>query len=173
MAKKHWYLEPNGDELWKTWDTHCDGCGCYIHESYEYYEHGDEILCGECAFKQGKITEREYIKHFCYFLVDARAAVHNGEVYVAIGKEKFPWEKTCRQRSSQRYTEWRKSVFERDNYTCVICGQHGGELNAHHVKPYADFPDERLNVDNGVTLCRICHRRVHKEKDSEWLYLRE
>lgn len=37
----------------------------------------------------------------------------------------------------------------------------------------AKFPDDRLKVENGVALCRMCHKRVHKENDSEWLYLGE
>src|SRR5262249_39131272 len=34
------------------------------------------------------------------------------------------------------YKEWRKKVFERDNYTCVACHLRGGELHADHIKPW-------------------------------------
>ena len=42
-----------------------------------------------------------------------------------------------RERSSKAYTEWRKAVFVRDNFTCQICGQVGGKLNAHHIKRWS------------------------------------
>lgn len=67
-------------------------------------------------------------------------------------------------RNSQIYANWRKSVFERDVYTCQICGQKGGRLNAHHIKRFADYPDKRLELDNGITLCESCHRKVHRKE---------
>lgn len=63
-----------------------------------------------------------------------------------------------RLRSSVEYQQWRKAVFERDNYTCVNCGKHGGTLNADHIKPFAHFPELRFDITNGRTLCFPCHR---------------
>lgn len=67
-------------------------------------------------------------------------------------------------RRTKEYKEWRMNVFSRDRFTCVICGQVGGTLNAHHIKPFAEYPDFRLDVDNGVTLCESCHKKVHRRK---------
>jgi hypothetical protein len=60
-------------------------------------------------------------------------------------------------RTSLEYKLWRTSVFERDNWTCVWCFERGGELNADHIKPFALFPELRLALDNGRTLCKPCH----------------
>jgi len=60
-------------------------------------------------------------------------------------------------RNSKEYTRWRKAVFIRDDYTCQICGQRGGKLNADHIKAFSTHPDLRLDVDNGRTLCYECH----------------
>lgn len=58
---------------------------------------------------------------------------------------------------------WRNNVLKRDNYTCVICKQYGGKLEAHHLNGYHWDKENRLNVDNGITLCKICHKNFHKK----------
>ena len=62
-------------------------------------------------------------------------------------------------RSSLEYKEWRKAVFERDGFMCVECGDKtSGNLNADHIKPFALFPELRLDINNGRTLCVPCHK---------------
>lgn len=61
-------------------------------------------------------------------------------------------------RSSSKYKNWRKSVFERDNYTCQECRTRGVYLEADHIKPFAYFPDLRFDLENGRTLCKPCHK---------------
>lgn len=61
-------------------------------------------------------------------------------------------------RKTPEYRRWRISVFERDNYICQICLRRGGTLHADHIKPFAFFEEIRLDVENGRTLCSLCHR---------------
>ena len=70
-------------------------------------------------------------------------------------------------RFTPQYKAWRADVFERDNFTCAICGQVGGTLNAHHIKPYAEYPELRYELSNGITLCEKCHRRIHGRKSGD------
>ncbi len=63
-------------------------------------------------------------------------------------------------RKSFEYEEWRKSVFQRDNYTCQNCGEIGGRLEADHIKPFALFPELRTQISNGRTLCVSCHKQT-------------
>jgi len=63
--------------------------------------------------------------------------------------------------SREKYKEWRGKIFKRDNYICQICNKRGGELEAHHKKPYYKFPELILDINNGQTLCLKCHRNLH------------
>lgn len=63
-------------------------------------------------------------------------------------------------RSSAEYRAWRKAVFERDDYTCQMCGQRGGRLHPDHIKRFSDFPELRLELSNGRTLCEDCHKQT-------------
>lgn len=63
-------------------------------------------------------------------------------------------------RKSKAYIEWREAIYERDDYTCQLCGERGGRLNADHIKPFALFPKLRLELSNGRTLCESCHRKT-------------
>lgn len=59
---------------------------------------------------------------------------------------------------------WRNFVFERDNFTCQHCGDNkGGNLQAHHIKSFADYPELRFEVSNGLTLCKPCHDKHHSK----------
>lgn len=62
-------------------------------------------------------------------------------------------------RKGYKYKEWRASVFERDNYKCVLCGS-SGYLHADHIKPFSLFEELRFELDNGRTLCEECHRET-------------
>lgn len=63
-------------------------------------------------------------------------------------------------RRSKKFSDWRKKVFERDNYTCQECGQVGGYLHPHHIKPFSIFPELRFDINNGITLCENCHKKT-------------
>lgn len=66
-------------------------------------------------------------------------------------------------RNIEGYKEWRKQVYERDNYTCQCCGEKGhGNLVAHHKNGYHWDKEHRTDVDNGVTLCEDCHKEFHE-----------
>ena len=66
-----------------------------------------------------------------------------------------------RVRKSSEYKKWRNLVFERDNYTCQECGKVGHKLNAHHYYSFTEYPEYRFDIENGVTLCEDCHKKVH------------
>ena len=66
--------------------------------------------------------------------------------------------KRNQDRRNLSYRLWRKAVFDRDKYACVMCGSKGCELHADHIIPYSVASNKRLSVENGRTLCAPCHR---------------
>jgi len=58
--------------------------------------------------------------------------------------------------------EWRNAVFTKDKFTCKQCFKNGGLLEAHHKAPYSLFPKLRETVENGITLCKTCHKLTHR-----------
>ena len=71
-----------------------------------------------------------------------------------------------------KYRQWRKAIFQRDNYTCILCDKRGGWVEAdHYPKSFSEIfygnkiktikqalnCKELWNKDNGITLCRKCH----------------
>ena len=65
-----------------------------------------------------------------------------------------------RLRNSVEMENWRKAVFERDDYRCLSCGERGGKLNADHIWPFSQFLRLRFDINNGRTLCVDCHRQT-------------
>lgn len=77
-------------------------------------------------------------------------------------------------RETFKYRQWRSDVFQRDNYTCVSCGNSGCYIEADHIKRFIDIIEENKvttleaaevcnelwNINNGRTLCVGCHRKT-------------
>jgi len=79
------------------------------------------------------------------------------------------------RRHCARYRQWRTDVFQRDGFSCRMpgCRKRGGELNANHIKTFADHRDLRLEVSNGITLCVPCHRSIRgREQEHEAMFNR-
>jgi 5-methylcytosine-specific restriction endonuclease McrA len=68
------------------------------------------------------------------------------------------------------WAAWRKQVFQRDGFRCVMCPHTPAaklafralrrHLEPHHIIRKIERPDLVYEVDNGVTLCDACHKHV-------------
>lgn len=85
------------------------------------------------------------------------------------------WPKTSKEEKRKirnwfEYKEWRKKVFERDNYTCRDCNIKWLYIEAHHKKSFTEYPELRYDVDNWLTLCKKCHNKytfIPKTKNAD------
>lgn len=59
--------------------------------------------------------------------------------------------------------KWRNQAFERDEYTCQLCGNKKEDLNAHHIYSWDAYEDKRFDLDNAITLCKSCHKDFHSK----------
>lgn len=64
-------------------------------------------------------------------------------------------------RHTPEYNNWRKEVYKRDYWTCQMCWKKQKRPVAHHLKSFEEYPDLRFEINNGITLCRSCHKKIH------------
>lgn len=90
-------------------------------------------------------------------------------------------------RDCKKYRNWRKAIFERDNWTCQKCDKRGGMLNVdHYPKLFSDILDKQnirnmkqayqckdlWDMDNGRTLCIKCHRKTFIFKGNQFIQVK-
>jgi 5-methylcytosine-specific restriction endonuclease McrA len=121
------------------------------------------LCCLYCKkeFRDRECKQRKYCSRRCTDL--------HKRVTQAGGNSHF-WQggitaETRRLRSSAQYKQWRDAVFARDGYACVVCDRKRKpgdrvELEADHIRSWAEFPELRFEVSNGQTLCKECHKRT-------------
>ena len=57
---------------------------------------------------------------------------------------------------------WREEVIKRDGFQCRKC-KAKDKLEAYHIYNYKDNLLLRADINNGITLCRKCHREFHRK----------
>lgn len=154
------------------WENNFCNSKCWGKYQQEHTPKGEEnpqysqvtVICEWCEkeYKTYKSTKNK--TRFC-----SKQCRNDWQSYMMSGENHHNWQGgIAEQRSldwvSREYKKWRKQVFERDNYTCQLCGDNtGGNLNAHHIKSYKDYPKLRRELTNGITLCERCHIEVHRK----------
>lgn len=153
----------------------------------------NEAICAKCGDKY--TLNKRYSKaqiarsKFC-----SRKCQYKGKATRGGGWNKgkrTPWKKDKDKvtplqeqiRDLFEYREWRSKIFNRDGFTCVLCDEKGGKLNADHYPksfrqifykfniktlPEALKCKDFWRIKNGRTLCENCHRKTdnfgHKAK---------
>jgi 5-methylcytosine-specific restriction endonuclease McrA len=71
--------------------------------------------------------------------------------------------------------EFREMILGRDEYTCQVCGERfdSKELQAHHINPVVCSPMEQLDIENGICVCKECHKKLHDQDGCRYHELRD
>ncbi len=147
-SKECQYKHRKGDILWNNKgggiDCKCDQCGNMFKQDRHKYKRNKNNFC----------------THECRL-------IFNRTAFEAKGIRRFI--RTCVENLN-----WRNSVLDRDNHTCVECGAEE-YLDVHHIKELHMIMKENniktpqearecsalWDVDNGLTLCVNCHAKYH------------
>ena len=106
--------------------------------------------------------------------------LENNPLKGKFGKENPNWKEIKKRpfhkaiREIYKYRQWRLGVFTRDNFTCTLCKKRGSNLEAHHKNTFLKILkenkietieqaikcEELWDIDNGITLCIPCHRKI-------------
>ncbi len=68
-------------------------------------------------------------------------------------------------RGGPLHKEWSKSVKARDGWKCRLSNSEcSGNLVAHHIRSWAQYPRLRYKIKNGITLCHVHHPRKRADE---------
>jgi len=140
--------------------------------------------CGTIIPKYGKDYSRKYYvkyhqnvgrkasKEFCI-----QQSVRNKKlgikppIQTKCGEDHWNWQGGIStvnntERRNSNHKLFSRMILKKDNYTCFLCGQYGpksdNKLIAHHLLLWAEYPEYRFNINNGICLCEKCHKNTHK-----------
>jgi hypothetical protein len=137
-------------------------------------EHRNNISIG----KKGMIVSEEHRNNIRNTMIKNKIGFQKGHACWNTGKLLPHVPLIERLRNCSKYRQWKCDVFERDNYCCQDNNEHINKLQAHHIKPFIDIIkqyniktyqegldcEELWNINNGITICFICHKKYTKER---------
>ena len=136
------------------------------------------LVCGKEFWRKPYAIKRgnnKFCSKDCYFIYQKGKSKSLANRRKYIGEDNPNWKggitsRNKQMRASEEYKQWRLRVFERDDWTCRKCGLRSEKnqyilIQAHHIKPFATFPELRFEIDNGMTLCKKCHAKEPKGKE--------
>jgi len=137
----------------------CTVCGAKFWRKKSAIARGYNKFCSKKCYQNSQIGKKK-VQHVAY----DRAGHNNPNWKGGVGGE------NAIIRRSKEYREWRENVFSRDDWTCQKCGARSAVgkavlIEAHHMKPFATHHELRLDVSNGITLCKACHYKEPKGRE--------
>lgn len=71
------------------------------------------------------------------------------------------------KKKQQIRQKFRDDVFERDDHKCKCCGANDVKLDAHHIVDRNEMPNGGYVKENGITLCKLCHKKAEVWHESD------
>jgi len=119
----------------------------------------NECLVCWANIKTYKSLNKKYCKRECYNEhLKTLQKWENSHFWKWWKTKKSKIRKTCAE-----YKEWRKKVFTRDWFKCILCDSNK-QIEADHIKAQSEYPELIYDLSNWRTLCHNCH----KQTDNYW-----
>jgi len=165
------------------------GCGEMIHRWHQKtYQNGAkngvrEVKCLNGHGRKNKPTTEEHREKLSISQKDVPRPYASeklkGRVFPHMVGANCNWyidgrtPKNRLERVSKRTERWRDEIFRLFDYTCQLCQVRSGDgfkviLNAHHIYPWAKYPEKRWDLYNGICLCESCHNFT-KGNEEAWI----
>ena len=134
------------------------------------------VVCGRDFYiTQTEIRrKRKFCSNKCMGLHYSKIKVGKNNNFYKDGKSKERAIERDQLRQTIEYKNFVKFFLIRDNNICIQCGtkrkrvKDGKEKNCnltvHHIKSWKNYPKLRFDIDNGITLCKDCHFKIHKKR---------
>jgi 5-methylcytosine-specific restriction endonuclease McrA len=128
------------------WECLCE-CGSTTFVSVEKLNNGNTKSCG--CLQKDTVTGMMLEKH--------------RQKRISVGRNPDIPLSSNKKLERSLMSEITPKILARDEYTCAWCSQLGGSLAVHHIEPWTAAIDRRFDRDNLVTLCKVCHLKVHNQ----------
>lgn len=111
------------------------------------------------------VEEVDYLYHKYLDPSIYSTEIYPEEYYISKDNIRGYVSQRARGKQQAEQQKWAMSVKERDGFRCknTNCNSRTGIMHAHHIRNYADYPEFRLEISNGITLCERCHRDFHSQ----------
>ena len=126
---------------------------CFKTQNYKYCSGTDakEIIIEAVAVLRSSCDIKR--KYAATLVLKALVREQFLKYLLSQSKELYPF-----SRSDSRVVKWTKEVLSRNK--CEKCGA-SDKLEAHHIIKWADYPQGRIDINNGQCLCHRCHTDAH------------
>jgi 5-methylcytosine-specific restriction endonuclease McrA len=132
-------------------EVKCTYCGKWHQPKTNQVRHRIEFINGS-KNTHGEDRSHGEARLYCSKECKLNCPIYRQKVYPKDFKEAT---------SREVQPELRKMRFELDNYECQKCGSTKS-LHCHHYEGIWINPIESADLDMCITLCKKCHKEVHK-----------
>jgi 5-methylcytosine-specific restriction endonuclease McrA len=189
LCNKEFWVQPNEEKKGKKF---CSQECSLTYQFKDSYKQRFKIICKQCGKEfevlKNEKNKRKYCSIECFNIGSiGREPWNKGKHFPQISGEKCHFWKgggrffVGQIRKILEYNNWRLQVYERDDFKCQIpgCDNPKRKINAHHIVQFlyminknniksieeAQNCQELWDINNGITLCEKCHRKIRgKEK---------
>jgi hypothetical protein len=144
-----------------------------VLKSYDIPSWKDKTRCPLCNSKLKKRYEGMVCRNNCplSFKCNKGWAYIDKDSDWSLNRKKINifYSQNERLRLDKKWVELKRDVLVRDNYACRKCNYKLSDdwykcigLDVHHIIPASEEMALYLDIDNCITLCKNCHKEIHK-----------